>query len=600
MSGPIDRSVTLEDVFTVVNTRRVPLAPELAGYLTLEIAEGAQQQLGEVDPRSVFVGDEGTVALVRTKDAGGDAETSVRAILLRLLEASGSQTPALGAAARRRTGSGLPALVEELEAALIPVNRAAGRRALARLAREVKRVTLGVGRNAPPPERPGPPRPQAHAPAPAAPGRSPDADPFPDLELVLPRGPSANPPANPASIPTTELSREDALAALSQPTPSSTDAVDRLLSSFEVSGATTDRAVSRELKAMVGLEPTPPPPSGPRNGDDVEVLLAMADQSIPIANLRRTTPPLVLEPPPPPPMHTPPQAAPRPPAYVASPTPAPVPRGPSPSMSNAAPPSVPHVRPAGSRDAKTIVVRDHRRRKGARVDRILAFLTVLVLVMGGVAVWMLKPGFLAGRMPDKVEKERQAAAAASLQALATQQQGRCRATLSVSDVPTNAEVLMRVGQAPIDIERMPVGARLEFVATAEGFAPRRSIIPAGAAWDQGPDGKPRFELAVQLDPTRVKAGAVDLWPAGEPGSVVGGKGSPGTVHVVSTPRGAEMWLLVGAGPEATIDPVKCEQDAEILVAGPTTFRKRLKIGAQEIAKAPTGQAGAHVVKMSAK
>ena len=38
----------------------------------------------------------------------------------------------------------------ELEAALIPVNRAAGRRALARLAREVKRVTLGVGRNAMP------------------------------------------------------------------------------------------------------------------------------------------------------------------------------------------------------------------------------------------------------------------------------------------------------------------------------------------------------------------------------------------------------------------------------------------------------------------
>src|SRR5207344_741005 len=61
---------------------------------------------------------------------------------------SGSQTPALGAAARRKPGAGLRALVEEIEAALIPVNRAAGRRALARLAREVKRVTLGVGRNA--------------------------------------------------------------------------------------------------------------------------------------------------------------------------------------------------------------------------------------------------------------------------------------------------------------------------------------------------------------------------------------------------------------------------------------------------------------------
>src|SRR5262249_57172447 len=101
--------------------------------------------------------EEGTVALVRKKDAAaaGDAEASVRGILQKLLEASGSSTPALTAAAKRKPVAGLPALVEELEAALIPVNRAAGRRALARLAREVKRVTMGVGRNASMPA-PGP------------------------------------------------------------------------------------------------------------------------------------------------------------------------------------------------------------------------------------------------------------------------------------------------------------------------------------------------------------------------------------------------------------------------------------------------------------
>ena len=100
----------------------------------------------------------------------GDAETSVRAILAKLLEASGSATPALTASAKRKPGAGLPALVAELEAALIPVNRAAGRRALARLAREVKRVTLGVGRNASVP----PPAPRAGAqPRPRAEGRRP-------------------------------------------------------------------------------------------------------------------------------------------------------------------------------------------------------------------------------------------------------------------------------------------------------------------------------------------------------------------------------------------------------------------------------------------
>ena len=154
MKGPLEASITVEEVLAVVSTKRVPLAPELAGYLALEIAEGAGGALGEVDARQIYIGDEGSVALVRAKKAGAapsapdDTESSIRAILQKLLDASGSQTPALGAAAKRAPGGGVPALSQELEAALIPVNRAAGRRALARLAREVKRVTLGVGRNA--------------------------------------------------------------------------------------------------------------------------------------------------------------------------------------------------------------------------------------------------------------------------------------------------------------------------------------------------------------------------------------------------------------------------------------------------------------------
>ena len=39
--GALESSITLEDVFTVVQGKRVPLAAELAGYLALEIADGA-------------------------------------------------------------------------------------------------------------------------------------------------------------------------------------------------------------------------------------------------------------------------------------------------------------------------------------------------------------------------------------------------------------------------------------------------------------------------------------------------------------------------------------------------------------------------------
>ncbi len=130
MSSTLESSVTLEDVFVVVGAKRVPLAAELAGYLALEIAEGATQAAGDVDPRSVYIGEEGSVALVRPRRdlSFGDAEGSIRTILGRLLEASGSQTPALASVARRHSNAGLGSLVEELEAALIPVNRAAGRR----------------------------------------------------------------------------------------------------------------------------------------------------------------------------------------------------------------------------------------------------------------------------------------------------------------------------------------------------------------------------------------------------------------------------------------------------------------------------------------
>jgi hypothetical protein len=255
----------------------------------------------------------------------------------------------------------------------------------------------------------------------------------------------------------------------------------------------------------------------------------------------------------------------------------------------------------GSRHAKTVVLpREMVRKRARRVNVVLALLTLLVLTAGAVVVWLLKPGFFTGRTPEKLEQERKAAAVASQQAVVQQQVVRCRGMLTIADVPPSAEVLMRLGQAPVDIERMPVGARLEFIATAEGFAPKRSIIPSGATWDAGPDGKPRYELSVQLEPSRVKPGATDPWPAGQPGTVVGGKGAPGTVHVVSAPRAAEVWLLVGAAPEATIDPIKCEQDVEILVAGPTSLRRRLKVTAADIAKAPAAANGAHAIRISAK
>jgi hypothetical protein len=218
---------------------------------------------------------------------------------------------------------------------------------------------------------------------------------------------------------------------------------------------------------------------------------------------------------------------------------------------------------------------------------VFAFLVVAAL--GGVALLRFEPGFLSGRTPRIVEEERRTAAQAT-SALVARPPPVCRATLVVTDVPQGAEILVRSGLAPVDVERVPSGARLEFVALAEGYAPRRAVVPHGAAWD-APNGRPRFELPIQLEKSRAKNGALDPWPAAEPGTVVGGQGAPGTVHVVTSPRGAEVWMVAGAGPEAKLESLPCGTGLELMVAGTQqALRRRLRVEAARLTPEPSASA----------
>lgn len=222
----------------------------------------------------------------------------------------------------------------------------------------------------------------------------------------------------------------------------------------------------------------------------------------------------------------------------------------------------------------------------------MAVLTLFVLIAGAFAVWKMNPAFFTGH------KKPIPSASVATQTLPPAP--RCKVALVVSDVPANAEILLRMGQSPLDVERMPVGTRLEFVATAEGYAPRRAIIKAESTWDKGPDGKPRIDVPIQLDPSKAKPGSIDPWPAAEPGSQVGGSGSPGTVHVVANVRGSEVWLLAGLGPEARIEQLRCDSDIDVLLAGPSTLRKRLHVGDKDVAAAPSDSQGNKVIGVSAK
>ncbi|CAN5131715.1 hypothetical protein BH09MYX1_BH09MYX1_20390 [soil metagenome] len=600
MSEPLDASVTVEEIFVVVGARRVPLAPELAGYLILEVAESCDDAVGEIDPSRIHVGEEGTVAVVKPRGGSGDTQHHLRKLLGKLLEASGTQTAALsGVAKKSASGTTVEALVEELEAALIPVNRSAGRRALARLARETKRVTLRVGRNAAPPSRdPSRDSPPSLAKPDVRSERPPPASGSFDLEEVpttarreIPAEiiegasdespPSAAPtarkleqPPSLSELPTVGIAKEELEAVRAN---TKRDSFDSLLDKFEVSGPTEDRAVARELKAIAGLNPTPPPQT---TDDGIESLL---EASIP----RRSAPPKPEIRP-----DTKPET--RPAKRRSEPPPkreAPKPRDRAPSFADDRQlPTAPSLK-------RSVSLTSEMKPKKSTRDRNLVVALLLLLIVLAVVLWTMKPGFLTGRTPEKIDAERQAAEAESAR-LATQHAvGQCRATLLVEGAPKDSEILLRVGQGPADVDHMPAGTRLEFVATADGYAPRRGVVPQ-TTWDSS-NGRPRYELAVQLDKSKLKAGAIDPWPPVEPGSEVGGKGSPGIVHVITTPKGAELWLLAGLGPDASIDDfVQCDESADVLVAIGTK-RSRYHVDAKSFVPDPGGKPNLRVAKLNA-
>jgi hypothetical protein len=152
-------SVSLSEVLAGAEAQAVPLSAECAGYLVLAAADQAALSPRRVQPGEVCLLDDGAVRLLGGMPADdATAERDLRELLGGLLSSASSTTAGLVRARRRAPGAGVGALLRELERALIPVNRSAARRALARLARETVRAKdegrLTVVPAAPPPVEP--------------------------------------------------------------------------------------------------------------------------------------------------------------------------------------------------------------------------------------------------------------------------------------------------------------------------------------------------------------------------------------------------------------------------------------------------------------
>jgi hypothetical protein len=132
-------NVSLRDVVLAVRYGDAALAGESAGYLILGAADAClgEPQFASVD--AITLTPEGGLRLDGFACGADDAEDSLRVLLGQLLGNVRSSAPNLQRISERPERRGLRGLIQELEAALIPVNRRAAARTLARLVREAER-----------------------------------------------------------------------------------------------------------------------------------------------------------------------------------------------------------------------------------------------------------------------------------------------------------------------------------------------------------------------------------------------------------------------------------------------------------------------------
>jgi hypothetical protein len=142
--------------------------------------------------------------------------------------------------------------------------------------------------------------------------------------------------------------------------------------------------------------------------------------------------------------------------------------------------------------------------------------------------------------------------------------------LRVSSSPARAQVLLLIGQSPAVVRGLPLGIAHELVAVSEGRQVAREVVPSDASWTED-NGVLQYELALQLGegkpgaerelgPTRLPRSSSA--PAGAPGTPTGATGS---VRVITSPPGAQVYQLIGFTPDVRVENLEVKEPAELLI-----------------------------------
>jgi hypothetical protein len=422
--------ITLDQMLASLKSRRVRIPAEIGAYLALEVAEQLMRGPARASNADIRIADDGTVSVYAppgSSDEAGAAQCVIE-VLASLLVAAGTGIPPILIRLVEDPspmGEGcLARLRDELEASLVPLNRAAARRVLSRMSREAKRPAT---------DRP----PARHS--------TPNLDDALDDLLQPPSTDGIRLP--PENMP----SRENLRAALQAPAP----------------------AGARPKPAPAPVEEEPPAPRHPPRVTPVRAPPPAGHRASPVP----ARPPVETEEAPTiseanPPSSMPVEHPPVRPPRSAEPAPAAV------AKQRARAADLDQFEKAGADpDAP---------RSGGAFGFVLAFLLILVACAGVVA--FLRPDLVdqalgrppAPPAPTGPTAEEQAAVLAAHRARF--------GLLTVTSEPPESQVLLFVGRGPAIATDLPPGAAYEMIAIADGRGASRAIVPADAMWERTAEG----------------------------------------------------------------------------------------------------------------
>jgi hypothetical protein len=503
--------VSVEELLRTLKRRGIPLPSEMGAFITLEVCEQIIDRPALLSTQDVAINEIGEVlcasALPKTEEA--EAVRALLVLLGDLLVCSAPGVPSMLLELVERGPSEelftLDRLRDDLEACLLPLNRGATRRVLARLLREARKA----------------------APS-AQPSQQPTAaDIDADFDALL--GNARSRPASGRREPATRGSVSGAAVATASARPAA--ARQRRLEETPASaplqagaldaavrlplGAAGANGASRALEDVAGLADSLEPPEA---DDGAAEPAAFTKQ---VLSLRAADGGVDPVPP-------------------------------------------PSRRRAGSGrpnlDTDDLVeAGEPRSRAGLWI-----FAGCLVCALGlvGAYLGLGKEGVRSalGLLPQPRVSESAARSPFVGDNRARRSVGELRVTSNLG----RAQVLLLIGPGPALATDLPVGVAQEFVALADGYAPARAIVPADAAWEEV-DGKPRYELAIQASRSNNTAFKVGLGPTLLPRDVGTPQAKLGTVRVVTTPKGAKVYQLIGFTPDVRVENLPLDQDYDVLV-----------------------------------